>query len=132
MRQSLFALAVSLAILPPTGRAGEKNALTVQQTQFFETKVRPILADHCFPCHGPKKQQAGIRLDSRGALLIGGEHGPIVVPGNPGKSTLVGAVRYTGAIKMPPKGKLPPRVIEDLTVWVAMGAPWPEEDGPTT
>ncbi len=118
---------VVLALLPAAAYGGE-------EVRFFETRVRPVLAEHCFSCHGPQKQRGGIRLDSRAGVLAEGEHGPIVVPGSPEKSFLLQAVRQSGEIKMPPKGKLPGEAIEALTAWIKMGAPWPEtaaktEDG---
>ena len=95
--------------------------------RFFETKVRPLLAENCFKCHGPEKQRAGLRLDVRATILKGGESGPAVVPGQPEKSLLIDAVNHGEAVQMPPTGKLPPQAIVDLTEWVRMGAPWPRE-----
>ncbi|MFO0809517.1 MAG: PSD1 and planctomycete cytochrome C domain-containing protein [Gemmataceae bacterium] len=95
-------------------------------TEFFEKSVRPVLADNCFKCHGEDKQKGGLRLDSRAALLTGGEAGPVVVPGNPQKSKLITAVHYDGESKMPPKGKLDEKQIAALTTWIADGAVWPE------
>jgi hypothetical protein len=97
-----------------------------QALEFFEKRVRPILVDNCFICHGEKKQKAGLRLDSRAALLKGSETGPVVTPGNPADSVLIRAIRQEGELKMPPKGKLPPEAIETLTTWIQLGAPWPE------
>ncbi len=93
--------------------------------QFFETAVRPVLVEHCQKCHGPKKQEAGLRLDSRQAALKGGDNGPAIVPGKPDESLLVGAVRHTGDVQMPPDGKLNEAQIEALSQWVRLGAPWP-------
>src|SRR5438270_14012026 len=76
-------------------------AVPASLTDFFETKVRPILAEHCFACHGPKKQQAGLRLDSRLAALKGSEEGRVLEPGHPEKRSLIKAVRTEGAITMP-------------------------------
>jgi len=92
----------------------------------FEAQVRPILAEHCFACHGPEKQKGGLRLDSPVALKEGGVTGPVVVPGNPGESRLVEAIRYTNAeLQMPPKEKLPDEAITHIERWIALGAPWP-------
>jgi hypothetical protein len=93
--------------------------------------VRPLLADNCLSCHGPQKQKAGLRLDSRAALLAGSSNGPVVQPGQPDASALVRAIRYDGETKMPPKGKLPAAAIEALTTWVRMGAPWPDTPAAT-
>src|SRR5688572_24554717 len=97
-----------------------------QPGDFFEKRVRPVLAEHCFSCHGPKKQSAGLRLDSHKALMEGSDNGPVVVPGQPDKSPLVAALAHTGQVKMPPKGKLPAEAIEAFTAWVKLGAPWPD------
>jgi hypothetical protein len=95
--------------------------------QFFEAKVRPVLAEHCFKCHGPQKQRASLRLDSRAAILKGGDSGPAVVPGQPQKSLLIDAINHGDVVQMPPTGKLLPQAIADLSAWVRMGMPWPRE-----
>jgi len=103
--------------------------LTPAQTQFFESKIRPILANNCYKCHSQsaEKVKGGLFLDTKEALLKGGETGPAVVPGDPEKSLLIKAVRYTDPdLQMPPKGnKLTDDQIADLTAWVKMGAPDP-------
>ena len=104
------------------------QSISPQQVEFFEAKVRPILAEHCFKCHGTKKQEAGLRLDSRAGIFRGTDTGPVVLPGNPEESALIDAIGHDAAIKMPPKSKLPLQAIDDLTRWVQMGAPWPESD----
>jgi hypothetical protein len=106
--------------------AAAEPVVSPQQAEFFETRVRPVLVENCLPCHGPRKQKAGLRLDSRAAFLRGSDNGPVVVAGNPDQSPLIQAVRYQGTTRMPPRGKLPPSTINDLTAWVRMGAPWPE------
>jgi hypothetical protein len=99
--------------------------------QFFETKIRPVLADHCYKCHSAEANKAGklkgeLFLDNREGVLKGGEHGPVIVPGKPEKSRLIEAVGYADKdLKMPPKDPLSPEVVADLTKWVAMGAPDP-------
>jgi mono/diheme cytochrome c family protein len=101
--------------------------------QFFETKVRPVLAQHCFECHGEKRERGGLRLDSLAAILEGGEKGPVIVPGHPEKSLLVKAINYDGKLKMPPKDKKLSRdQIDALTQWIKMGAPWPGSEKPAT
>lgn len=96
-------------------------------TEFFEKRVRPVLAENCFGCHGEKKQQGGLRLDSLAALQRGSDNGPVVMPGAPDDSTLIEAIRHDTATKMPPKKKLSDTAIADLTTWVKMGAPWPAD-----
>ena len=101
------------------------------QVEFFEARVRPVLAEHCYACHGEKHQRGGLRLDSAAAVLKGADEGPVIVPGKPDKSPLIRAIRRQGEIKMPPMDKLPARVVEDLTEWVRMGAPWPQTPVPS-
>src|SRR6185436_7626877 len=96
--------------------------------EFFEKKIRPVLAERCHKCHSQKaeKLKAGLYLDSRDGFLKGGDTGVAVVLGEPGKSRLIEAVRYTNPdLQMPPKEKLPDEVIADLVEWVRMGIPWP-------
>jgi Protein of unknown function (DUF1553)/Protein of unknown function (DUF1549)/Planctomycete cytochrome C len=98
---------------------------------FFETKVRPVLVEHCYSCHSrqAKKQRGGLLLDSRAGLLEGGDNGPAIVPGKPAESLLIKAVKHTSdKLKMPRDGKLRPEVIADLERWIAMGAPDPRSD----
>jgi hypothetical protein len=109
--------------------AGEERDSAKDQA-FFESKIRPQLAQYCYECHSAKsgKSKGHLRVDNLSALLKGGESGPAIVPGAPEKSLLVRAIQYTDEnTQMPPKGKLPPLVVEDLTRWVKMGAPWPAE-----
>src|SRR5437764_13852959 len=98
-----------------------------QPADFFENRIRPLLSEHCFNCHGPEKQMSGLRLDSRAALLRGGDNGPAVKPGDPEQSLLLQAVRQDGDLKMPPKIKLKPEQIDALAVWIKNGASWPAE-----
>jgi cytochrome c553 len=99
-------------------------------TDFFEKKIRPVLAEHCLKCHSAqaaaaKKLKGGLLLDSRDGLLRGGDSGPAVVPGKPADSLLLMALKYDGDTQMPPAGKLPDAVIADFEAWVKMGAPDP-------
>jgi hypothetical protein len=90
-----------------------------------------VLSEHCYKCHGPEKQKAALRLDSREAVLKGTDIGPIVVIGKPDESTLIQSIRHQGDSKMPEKeDKLPDTQIAALTEWVKMGVPWPENDKP--
>ena len=91
---------------------------------FFENKVRPILANSCYDCH-TDSASGGLRLDSKAAFLRGGAHGTLIVPGDPDKSLLIQAVRQTGTLKMPKGGKLHDDEVATLTAWVKQGAPWP-------
>ncbi len=114
-----------LGLAPISASADEPSAK--ESEAFFESQVRPILVEHCVGCHGPKKQEAGLRLDSAAGLRNGSENGLVVVPGDVEHSKLIEAVRYAGSTKMPPKKKLPDRAIESLTAWVKSGAVWPAE-----
>ena len=120
-------LASLLMLIAAPGRAADEGpAATAEQVRFFETQVRPVLVESCNNCHGATKIKAGLRLDSRQAILAGGDSGPAVVPGDPAQSPLIAAIRYEGP-EMPPKGKLPAKQVEALTLWVQMGAPGPRE-----
>jgi hypothetical protein len=103
--------------------------LTPAQSQFFESRIRPVLSDNCYKCHSvqSEKLKGGLLLDSREGLLKGGDTGPAIVPGNPESSLLIKAVRYTDPdLQMPPKGKqLPESAVSDLVTWIKMGAPDP-------
>ena len=106
----------------PEGRAPDS-----EQAEFFESTIRPLLADNCHACHSGRFDPAfgGLRLDSREGLLAGGDSGPAVVPGRPAESALVQRL-HGRPMLMPPTGPLGGDEIEALTRWVAMGAPWPE------
>ena len=103
----------------------QRPPISTSQAEFFEAKVRPILVEHCFKCHGPRKQEAGLRLDSREGILRGTDAGPVVVPGHPEASPLIKAIGHDAAIKMPPRSKLPLQAIdefdEDGCRWVSPG-----------
>ena len=87
---------------------------------FFETNVRPLLAENCYACHGDEKQKGGLRLDSREAILTGGESGAAIVAGNSGDSLLLQAVRYE-SFEMPPDKKLPDESIDLIATPVIVG-----------
>jgi mono/diheme cytochrome c family protein len=101
-------------------------AAPAQDAAFFETKVRPVLVEKCAGCHGEKKQEMGLRLDTAAGFRKGSDAGPVVEPGKPDESALIEAIRHEGPVKMPPDGKLPDAAIADLSEWVRQGAPWPE------
>jgi hypothetical protein len=97
----------------------------------FTSKIRPTLEGTCFKCHGGEKVRGGLKVDSRAALLKGGESGPAIIPGDADKSLLIQALRYThDEIKMPPGKPLPPGVVDDFAAWVRDGANWPEKAAP--
>ena len=124
----IFCIWLPACVLSARG-AEEPSA---EQETYFEQKVRPIFVEHCWECHGEKKQEAGLRLDSRDAILRGGDSGPAVVEGQPDESLLMRAVNYDGDTQMPPKGKLPDEEIAALRNWIAAGAVFPEKLGAAT
>lgn len=102
---------------------------TQQETEFFESRIRPILVNQCYKCHSETSERVkgGLKLDTRANLLKGGDTGVAIVPGNPEKSLLIKAIRYKDEdLKMPPNDrKLTDAQIADLEAWVRMGAPDP-------
>ena len=117
------AAALSAADIPP------------EHVEFFENKIRPLLAEHCYKCHSAEsgRSKAGLQLDTRDALRLGGDTGPAIVPGDPAKSLLIQAVHYGNAdLQMPPAdegGKLSAEQIAVLEQWVKLGAPDPRTGG---
>lgn len=100
--------------------------------KFFETKIRPVLATRCYKCHGKKKQESELRLDSYAALLKGGATGPAVVPSEPQQGLLIHVIEYEDEeLQMPPDRRLPNQVIKDFKHWITIGAPHPDA-GKTT
>lgn len=111
--------------------SGASAAPTPEQLTFFETRIRPVLADNCYSCHGREKQRSELRLDHINFIRAGGARGPAVVPGDVAGSRLITAIKYEDVkLQMPPTGKLSDEQIADLERWVQMGAVWPEEPEP--
>ena len=103
---------------------------TPDQIRFFETSIRPLLVDKCQKCHGSEKQWGQLRLDSREAILRGGESGVVVVPGKPEESRLIQAIQHVDdSLKMPPKEKLSVQQIADVIQWIKIGVPFPVTAG---
>jgi len=139
-RQSHTARSVPLLVALAVARFGAEVGLRAddvapagavppsEQVEFFEKQVRPLLVEHCQTCHGMEKQEAGLRLDGREAMLKGSDSGPVVVPGDIEGSKLIAAVRYAGDIQMPPDGKLADEHVAALVAWIKLGAPWPAGD----
>lgn len=96
--------------------------------EFFETRIRPVLAKHCYQCHaeGAEEIQGGLRLDTRAGLRQGGETGPPIASGEPQASLLISALQYE-ELEMPPGGQLPKVVIADFRRWIEIGAPDPRD-----
>ncbi len=116
---AIFGGTVSAVAVEPDRGGGE----------FFEKKIRPLFAEHCYKCHSKdaEKIKGGLLLDTREGLLKGGDTGPAIIAGDPEKSLLIKAVRYTDDdLQMPPRksgGRLSDEQIGDLEAWVKLGAP---------
>ena len=130
-RSSILSLSAPLILaFGVAAEAAEDSSRGSDAEAFFESRIRPLLAERCWGCHGPEKQKGNVRLDSRPALVAEVGAGPLVIPGAPAESRLIEVVGYDEEVKMPPKGKLPDRSIADLNRWIQMGAPWPESPRP--
>ncbi len=124
MRLSALPIALAAIVLASVSSAAEDE----QHLRFFETEIRPLLSNECFECHGPEKAKSGLRLDHRDLILEGGDTGAAIVAGKPNESLLIEAVRRTDPdFSMPPKKELTEKQVAALEKWVALGAPWPEE-----
>ena len=110
--------------------AADPPVLTAEQAEYFEKQVRPVLVARCYECHSPDADEVSgnLRLDSREGWAVGGDSGPVIVPGKPDESLLIAAIRYgDDDTAMPPDGKLPAAEIAILTQWVERGAPDPRQ-----
>src|SRR5687767_5386853 len=125
-RNSARASAFALGLFASTASASSPEAAGVE---FFEKHVRPVFVEHCHQCHSAdaEKVKGGLLLDTKDGLLKGGDSGPALLSGEPDKSLIIKAVRYTDEnLQMPPKGKkLSAEQIAHLEAWVKMGAPDP-------
>ena len=103
------------------------------QTDFFEKKIRPIFASHCYNCHSADTKPAGgLRVDDYDGLLSGGDQGACIVPGHPEQSLVLQRILSKNPQRrMPKEGDLlTESEVADLTAWVQNGAPWPREEIP--
>ncbi|HEY1083489.1 MAG TPA: DUF1553 domain-containing protein [Prosthecobacter sp.] len=109
------------------------GAAVAEPADFFEKRIRPLLAEHCLECHGAEKQKGGLRLDHRAGWQQGGDSGPTLLPGKADESLLWKVVSYQDRdLKMPPREKLPAAALEDLKTWIASGAHDPRTEIPGT
>jgi hypothetical protein len=93
----------------------------------FGKDVQPLLAEKCYGCHGPRRQEAGLRFDVKADALKGSENGPVIVPGKSAESLMIHAVSQLGDLKMPKKGeRLTAEQVGILRAWIDRGAQWPE------
>src|SRR2546425_7213727 len=117
---SPFRPLVALALLAaaPLLALGQTAPSESAALEFFEKKIRPVLIDNCYNCHSANtNSKGGLRVDDRNGLIVGGGRGPAVVPGDPDKSLLMQAVRYTHAklkMPLPPAKQLSAEEIADL------------------
>lgn len=102
------------------------SVLADDREALFRDSIEPLLKAKCISCHGPEKQEGGLRLDSRERALQGGENGPAFVEGKPGESLLIRAVKFDDPdLQMPPKDQLSDAQVAALTQWIEQGAIWP-------
>ena len=106
---------------------------TADHLDYFEKQVRPLLALRCQECHGSKKQEAGLRLDTQHGFQKGTDSGPVFTPGNIEGSRLIQVLNHSpNDVQMPPKGKLPAEEIAVFRRWLEIGAPWPKDQPATS
>ena len=132
MRTFSIILLLCFGFLSPFSRAAEKAAAPAEPSkegvEFFEKNIRPVLAERCYKCHSEKseKLKGKLLLDSREGVLKGGENGPVVISGDPEKSSLVVSLRWSDPdLQMPPKEQLSKEQVAAFATWVKMGAPDP-------
>jgi hypothetical protein len=121
-----FSIAALFLCLPFVQAADSREGV-----EFFEKKIRPVLAERCYSCHSAsaKTLMGGLMVDSGTGLIRGGNSGqPAVTPNAPGKSLLLAAIRRDGKLKMPPGAALAPEVVTDFETWIKMGAPDPRAE----
>jgi len=122
-----IAIAATLSCTAPI--FAQDRPLTPEENDYFESKIRPALIEHCHKCHSADKDakiKGGLQLDSKAGLLKGGSTGPGLVAGQPDRSLIIKAMRYADPnLQMPPKEKLSESVVADFENWVRMGAPDP-------
>jgi len=109
-------------IFPATAIAAD-----AERAEFFEQKIRPVLIAQCVRCHGADKASGGLRLDSREALIKGGQSGTVIVPGDAADSRLLLAIMRADSevSAMPPDKPLAASVVSDFESWIREGAVWP-------
>src|SRR6476620_1876805 len=128
VRHSLIGVILTLSVATPL-------LAQTAEVEFFEAKIRPVLAQRCYGCHNSKMPapKGSLILDTKEGLLKGGASGPVVVPGNPAESRLMKVLSYTDPlVQMPPTGKLPDALLADFTQWIASGAVDPRVSAPAT
>ncbi len=122
--QSLLFSSVLPAAARDDASRDDAEANRAEQSRFFESKVRPLLLDHCIRCHGDEKQEGGLRLDSHEAFAKGGESGQVINAESIAESLILSAIHYKD-LEMPPSGKLSDEKIQVLEEWIENGSYWP-------
>ena len=133
---ALFVFGASVPTVAGEGQQATANeppatpasAGTAEELAFFESKIRPVLVEHCHECHSASSKiiQGGLLLDSRSGIRAGGDSGPGIVPGDQAQSLVLAAIRHE-TFEMPPDRKLPDSIIADFEAWVMRGAADPRE-----
>lgn len=129
-RLSMSALLFASIICAARPALGQERAADPAGIAFFESKIRAVLAKHCYQCHADKAARGKRRLDTRDAVHKGGVSGPALVPGEPAKSLIVKAIHQTDpdlAMSPRPNAKLPDHVVADLEKRIKMGVPDPRD-----
>lgn len=122
-------MALVLLMAAPATLRADDNKETAEKQKFFLEKVRPLLWENCLRCHGPEKSENGLRVDSRKAILEGGETGEAVIPGDPEASLLLKAIQYGEQdLQMPPERKFSEEEISTIEKWIKDGAVWAEPE----
>ncbi|HZF00215.1 MAG TPA: PSD1 and planctomycete cytochrome C domain-containing protein [Planctomycetota bacterium] len=122
MRRAIPFIALILGLAGPVRSQDDSDR---DRLDFFEKRIRPVLVDKCYSCHSPQaeKVKGNFLLDTQEGLVKGGDGGPSITPGDPDKSLLIKALRWTDDdMKMPPKKRLPVDVVADFETWVRKGA----------
>jgi len=128
LRLSILALLSAFCCLPVENLSANDEPASAAAVTHFEKAIRPVLVTRCLKCHGDRKQEGGLRLDSRAAVLKGGESGPAIIPGQASQSLLLAAIQYRD-LEMPPKNRLSDMQVRAFERWIASGAVWPQSSG---
>ncbi len=126
---TLILCLINFTLFAGESQKADAKKIPKEHLVFFEKEVRPLLAAHCYKCHGAKKQEGELRLDFQSHVIKGGESGKAIVPGSPDKSLLIESVKYEG-FEMPPDKKLSKQDVAIFVRWVKLGAPWTPEVEP--
>jgi uncharacterized membrane protein len=97
-------LTITLIGIATTSVVAQEAVFSPEQIVFFEKNVRPVLADHCYSCHGAERAKSGLRLDSREAVLRGVDVGKVAIAGDPEGSSLIKSVRHAPGVEPMPTG----------------------------